>query len=754
MQKETYDAVHYYSARLLKKLELVLESEETFISAPAGFGKTTAVRDLFKRAEQRNELMKAEWITAFDEPDDKLSLRILNAFEKMSSIIDYDTKVFLVIDNIELLPMKFMQMILEEIKQRRKYSIHLIMISNCENNCPYTETEKKYNITRADFIFSKVDIKDYFQTAETTISMEDAAKLYEYTKGWIAAIYLQLLSYKRTGDILHSGAAVLLMKSVVWDTLLPDEKDLLLSIAPFRKVTEKEIAYILNEKEIPSQMSQLLDKVPFIQKRENPIRYEIHTILQELLMERLAEGNEEKRKEIEIKAGDCFKEQGKLEDAICLFWQNYDYERILAIDMRHLACARGGDVRFSHLAEDILINCSESVIARHPYNALKMVLNLCGKDTRQLQKDFMQHLYLIFAKMNIKEEEKTHLLGEWNLIYALTLFPDMDAMLVKIKEANEMLQGKSEVIEREDPFIFEVPMLLLIAHVASGDLIQTVEKFEEVMNIYSIITDGNGSGVGALLRAEAALCKGFYEEAVLYCYKAAYLAGSNQQKGVLHATQAMLSLVGICMGGKEGLEPAYRLLNSFQLEDDKYRNEEELAQELIERTVYFIMGADSGLDSVIEDKDSNICMPWTVVIMGKIKNIYTLFRNKQYEEAIKMGETIVERLSLVGAVYALILVETILALSYTRLGKVDLSKEKFMKAFSLGMPDGFILPFIMLWQQITGMVCTWDKSVAEEFLKRETVMRIDHMAKDFEDNWKYYCGEYLEKNKASDIKHN
>ena len=70
-----------------------------------------------------------------------------------------------------------------------------------------------------------------------------------------------------------------------------------------------------------------------------------------------------------------------------------------------------------------------------------------------------------------------------------------------------------------------------------------------------------------------------------------------------------------------------------------------------------------------------------------------------------------------------------------------------MKAFSVAMPDGFVLPFIILWMQIRNMIWMWDKNSAEEFLKRETVVRIDHMSKDFMDKWKDYYRKYTEEMK-------
>ena len=66
MIKETDDTVHYYSDTLIHKLEQAFNSDVTLILAPAGYGKTTAIRDLMKRMEQKENL-KAEWITASSE---------------------------------------------------------------------------------------------------------------------------------------------------------------------------------------------------------------------------------------------------------------------------------------------------------------------------------------------------------------------------------------------------------------------------------------------------------------------------------------------------------------------------------------------------------------------------------------------------------------------------------------------------------------------------------------------------------------
>ena len=753
MKKETDDTVHFYSNDLLQKLEAITNAAVTLVAAPAGYGKTTAVRDFLKRREEKSPGLKAEWITASNDAWEKLNLKILNFFEKIDSTINVDAEIYLILDNVELLPDQCRNMILEGTRQREKMQIHLLFLSNREDAVLDPFFSGSHQIIRKDFIFSATDILQYFKMAESEIRMEDAIRLYDYTNGWIAAIYLQLLSLKRTGDILHSGAAILLMKSVVWDALTQEEKELLLSVAPFRTVTEKQLAYVLNRKDVPEEMKAILDKIPFIWKKETPLRYEIHAILQELLTERLTDYHDGKRAEIELRAGDCFKEQGQLETALCLYWKNRDYERILATDIGNISCVRNGDARFGKMAEDILQNCSDSLLSRFPKQGLRMVIHLCGRDTREIQKEFLERLLTVFNQMNVKEEERRHLLGEWTLIHALTRFPDMEHMLSEIKEAGELLEGKSSVIEREDPFLFEIPMLLLLAHSTPGNMDRSVATFEEAINLYSVITNGNGSGAGTLLRAEAALCKGFFEEASLYCYKAAYLAGSNQQAGVLRATELTLSLIALCTGGEEGLKAATKLLNHFANEEINFRDSESLTNELISSAIYYMMGIETG-DQPAGMEASQTCVPWTVILMEPLKEVYTFFREKNYVEVIQYGEKLSEKFAQSDSVYALILIETILSLSYAKLEQAESARDRFMKAFSRAMPDGFILPFYVLWEQIVGMICMWDKQTAEEFLNRETVMRIDRISKEFREKWRSYCIDYIriKKTMESEIK--
>ena len=746
MIKETDDTVHYYSDTLIHKLEQAFNSDVTLILAPAGYGKTTAIRDLMKRMEQKENL-KAEWITASSEMDEKIQFRILSTFEKIDSYNNKEIKTILIIDNAELLHEKFLKMIWQGIEKRSRIPIQIMLISNDEKYQWLGSTSDLFRIVRDDLILRPDHIKNYFELANLYISYEDATRLYEYTDGWIAAVYLQQLSYKRTGDILHAKAATLLMKSVVWDALSTQEKELLLAIAPFRKVSAEQIAYIFDLEEIPQEMFQLLGRIPFIWKQDTPLRYEIHPILQELLKERLTEGNEDKRKEIELRAGDCFKESGQLEDAVCLFWKNRDYERILATDIRELSCESCKDIRFGRMAEDVLQNCPDSLIAKYPEQILILIKNLCGRDVREQQKEYMQHLFSVFSKMNLKEEEKNHLLGEWMLVHAITLFPDMDAMLHEMNDAAEMLNGKSCIIQRDDPFIFEIPMLLLVAHVKSGQLDQVVEKYEEAMNLYSVISDGNGSGSGALLRAEAALCKGFFDEAALYCYKAAYLAESSQQRSLGKTIQTILSLVSICIGGKDGYEAAKQLLDKIPNENDRPGSSTELTKILIEKTIYFIMGEENWLQEHSDIQDEKPCIPWTMIVMGHLKEFYTCFRTERYTEAVEMGEKLALSLMESKSIYALIIVETVLSLCYAKNGKSDLSKDHFMKAFSIAMPDSFILPFIILWEQIQNMIWTWDKKCAEEFLKRETVIRISQISREFRNKWKSYYNKYTEEQK-------
>ena len=95
-------------------------------------------------------------------------------------------------------------MIMEGIEKRSRIPIQLIMIANDERYHIVQPASEYYKISRNDFIFAQDDIKNYFDMAGIAISSEDALRLYEYTDGWVAAVYLQQLSYRRTGDILHA----------------------------------------------------------------------------------------------------------------------------------------------------------------------------------------------------------------------------------------------------------------------------------------------------------------------------------------------------------------------------------------------------------------------------------------------------------------------------------------------------------------------------------------------------------------------
>lgn len=66
VQKDYRPQVHYYSDRLKDKLRLIRDFRTTFVEAPSGAGKTTAIQDFFGRSEMA--LPSVLWFVASEEP--------------------------------------------------------------------------------------------------------------------------------------------------------------------------------------------------------------------------------------------------------------------------------------------------------------------------------------------------------------------------------------------------------------------------------------------------------------------------------------------------------------------------------------------------------------------------------------------------------------------------------------------------------------------------------------------------------------
>jgi LuxR family maltose regulon positive regulatory protein len=445
-----------------------------------------------------------------------------------------------VIDNFHFLQNDLLPSFFSALIEHGGAGLHIIVVTQMLNRNMLAVITGRgvLRVTAADLRLDAGDISRYYALTGMSITPEDARKIERYTGGWVIAVYLQLCAFRETGTFSDTTGILALMEHLVWDHLTEEQQMCLLRLSPFEVVTMRQACTLTGCEKLPEYAAAALES-PFIQYVPGESRYELHSILSQLLVQKRRERGAAFERECLLRAGDLCGEEGKIPGALGFYAQVKDYERMLTLDLSHMILEDVGDTPFPELALDIAQNCPAEIKKRHILSMLRVAWTLLttGMDG---QFDSLMEELRAMIDTDIQEPDPC-LLGEWMLLSSFRAYPRLDEMTAVLRQAAVLLEDKcSRVILPTAPWWFGVYSPLAVFHIEPGEADREADALEEYIALYARLTNGNGCGADALFRAELAFHRGNINEAEIFAYKAAALAESRRQSVVqLGATRLL-----------------------------------------------------------------------------------------------------------------------------------------------------------------------------------------------------------------------
>jgi LuxR family maltose regulon positive regulatory protein len=267
-------------------------------------------------------------------------------------------------------------------------------------------------------------------------------------------------------------------------------------------------------------------------------RFEIHSILSELLVMKRKERGEAFERECLKRAGDYCREEGNTPKALEFYFSIGDYEQMLSLDLSPMALETIGDMPFFKIARSIARNCPYTVKRGHILSMLQVAWALLMSGLFPEFDALMQELKDMLDECS--GEDASSLLGEWMILFSFKDFPNTGRMTEVLRQAALLLKGQcSQVILPAAPWCFGSYSPLAVYHVHPGEADREADALEEYVTVFSKLTNGNGRGADVLYRAELAFHRGDLNNAEILAYKAEFLAKSKQQ-GIVQLGAAVL----------------------------------------------------------------------------------------------------------------------------------------------------------------------------------------------------------------------
>jgi len=561
-EKRRASDINYYSDHLQSKLNLIEANKCTVIEAPSGYGKTTAVRNYFESAGiDSNDVY---WFVAMDEApavlyrrfcreighiDDRTGERLSkidfpNAFtieETCDAIMSIECRrrTWLVIDNFHffslILPLEF----LTALTEHGGDELHILIITQTLDKSSISDIIRRniLHINIRDFTWSTEDIRNYFNLNGCEIGKADAIKVRNLTEGWIIAVYLQLCTYRETG-VFSDEAILQLVEDLIWNKMTNEQQHFLMLLSPFESCTIDQMCSILDCFALPDYAIDCLS-IPFVQYLTKERAYKPHKILHELIVMKRYEYDEEFENECLRKAGDFYKHESKIADAVYYYAKIKDYDRILSLDLSHVTYMEIGYCTFSEIALDVAQNCRIEIIQKYPHSMLCVTWAVRLLEKYDVFEELLNKLDSILPETGL-------LRAEWLLLSAYLHFPLLDKMLPFVQKSAIMFDGNcSRVILPEAPWAFYEYRQMTAFHVKKGAVDQEADLLEEFIRIYSPLTGGHGSGADSLFRAELAFLRCDTSHAEVLAHRAAFLAENKHQKIIQAGAAKLLAEIAL-----------------------------------------------------------------------------------------------------------------------------------------------------------------------------------------------------------------
>lgn len=543
---------HYFSARLQKKLGGLKSACTSVVEAPSGYGKTTAVRSFAASLPQSTPVY---WFTAIDELpeacfgrfaaevakiDKNMGERLLKAGLSNAAAtgeacdalrsIQCPNETFLIADNFQILLDMMPAPLFTALTEHGGEGLHVILLTQPLKKGILSTGRDSYHIKMADLRLDASDIRQFFTLSGENISLATAEKVAGFTGGWMIAICLQLRSYRETGGFEDTDDIMTLMENLVWKNLNERQREFFLCLSPFSELTVPRMCALMGWASLPDYATEALS-IPFIYYAPAELRYRPHQILHDFVVIKCHENGESYENACQARAGDLYGRMGETERALGCYWRIKDYGRILSLDFSRLLLESVDGVPFSRMALGIAQKCPDEIMRRNLLSMLRIAWALLLSANVTEFRILMEKLEGMLDACS--GDDAVLLRGEWTLLSSYSDFPHLDGMIKTVEKAAEFFDGTvSRVIFPEAPWCFGAISQLDEYHLEKGEADREADALEKYISIYAKLTGGRGSGADALFRAELAICRGEWNNAEIFAYKAAFLA-ENSRQGVI-----------------------------------------------------------------------------------------------------------------------------------------------------------------------------------------------------------------------------
>ena len=523
--------------KLEGELESVIHKPLIMVIAPSGYGKSTLVRQYFSRNDSRLNLwfpmqrdeVDGNWIWhricnkihEYNEPlyDRVAHLSLPQSAQEMSYMIKMLNlylvrEEYLIIDDYQECNSQWMDKLIENIVINVPH-LHIILISRTYPDIPYEELLLRgccAVINQQNLTLNIEETKEIFMLNNVELSDKELSELYEYTDGWISAVYLSLYEYKKRGSFGSFLGVNHLLKTAIFDKLSPKMQEFFMKVALFDWFEIEGAKYISGMDIAEKLLFESQKQFGFLHYDAKSRSFQMHALLRNVaetelgksdidmpgLYSRAAQWCEKKNNCIE--AVKYYKKSGN-SSRIARLYAGADGKRLI-----EQAPELFEDVK-DFIWQDIW---NDNLMAWLNYLYCRILTD--GAVT--VEKLYENTVKQVSESTRWKTDDKIH--AELLVLKSIIQFNDIEAMNASMKTAVDLLGYGTSDILGNSLLTYGTTCMTLLYYNRSGDLKRIIAGEKVYAGYFMNLTKGVLEGWDEFFDAEYALMLGNFEKAYEY----------------------------------------------------------------------------------------------------------------------------------------------------------------------------------------------------------------------------------------------
>ena len=444
----------YISERLQECLRPISQCALTTVTAPMGYGKTTAVnwylsRQLkaeqavqvrisiysdnlpifWKSVQQAFAFAGLDFLDGCECPDDVASAGFL--IDTICYALRGSSVYYIFIDDFHLLTDARVADFLCDLANRLPENVHLITASRgrlLSGEAVLRLGGKLCQIEMENLCLNHTELSVYTHRCGMELSEQQIDRLLHTSEGWFSAVYLNLCAFSKYGQLPDRKSDIYEMFATAMIDPLPEEYREFLTVMgladEFTLEMARRITGLAGAEEI---LVTLTEQNAFVTRLPDNRSFRFHHMMKECTERAFATLEEGKQRRYRNRYGAWYEAEHLYLHALKFYWKNRDYDAILRVIQNDagilLASMKPAEV------SEFLEQCPEPVLKQHPLALLVLMRRMFTWRQIPTMMKLKELLMAAIAEQpEMTAQERGNLLGECDLIMSFLMYNDITKM--------------------------------------------------------------------------------------------------------------------------------------------------------------------------------------------------------------------------------------------------------------------------------------------------------------------------------------